>query len=136
MSADNTQRGGLSGTDVPPQTSCEQLPAGKTPALIGIDTITGVELKEPIFLPSLLPCCARLALPFMAKIIGGIRNCTSADVMVKVAVSLLDAQGARVSEYFEVLALDANEKGQFEVKLIDLPDEVTGYRISAEKFDE
>jgi hypothetical protein len=118
------------------ETSCEQLPTGKAPALIGIETMPGLELKEPIFLPSLLPCCAQLALPFMAKIIGGIRNCTSADLMVKVAVSLLDAHGARIAEYFEVLALDADEKGQFEVKLIELPDEVTGYRISAGTFDD
>lgn len=136
MSADDTQRGGVSGMNVSPQTSCEQLPAGKTPMLTGIETMPGLELKEPIFLSSLLPCCARLALPFMAKIIGGIRNCTSDDLMIKVAVSLLDAQGAPIAEYFEVLALDADEKGQFEVKLIEMPDEVTGYRISAEKFDE
>lgn len=133
MSADDTQKDGSSGVNA---TSCEQLPAAKAPGLVGIEAMPGIELKEPIFLPSLLPCCARLALPFMAKIIGGIKNCTSADLMVKVAVSLLDTRGARVSEYFEVLALDADEKGQFEVKLIELPDEVAGYRISAATFEE
>jgi hypothetical protein len=136
MSGDEIQRGAFPGMNERGETSCEQLPAGQAPALVGIGTMPGIELGEPLFLPSLLPCCAQLALPFMAKIIGAVRNCTGADLMVRVTALLLDADGARVAEYSEVLALDADEKGQFEVKLIELPDEVRGYRISAEKYDE
>ncbi len=134
MNADKTK--GKKSSVVNEPVSCEQPSSAKVPALVGIETMPGIELKDPIFLPSLLPCCAQLALPFMAKIIGDVRNCTPAEVMIEVAVSLLDGSGTRLADYSDVLALEADEKGRFEVKLIELPDEVAGYRITVAKFDE
>jgi len=95
-----------------------------------IRIIDGITLENNIFLVSQLPCCAQLALPFWAKITGRITNNRTEEMLLTVVATLLDNNGLPLAEYTDVMALDAAEKGEFEVKLTEHHDSATSYRLT------
>ncbi len=112
-----------------------ELPFGK-PRLSAVSVAQGIELRDPLFLPTLLRCCAQLALPYMAKVIGKIGNHLADEVMVKVTVALLDGREKSIGEKSDVLALEPGEWGEFEVKIVEMNTRAVRYRITVERTDE
>lgn len=95
--------------------------------------VDGILLENHLFLISLLPCCAQLALPYWAKITGRIVNQGTNEVLLNIAVTLFDDGGAPLTDYTDMIALDGGEKGEFEVKLVDYHDRAKTYTISIEE---
>jgi len=100
-----------------------------------ICTIDGITLEDNIFLISQLPCCAQLALPFWAKITGRVANSRTEEMLLTVIATLLDKNGLSLAEYTDVIALDAGEKCEFEVKLTEHHDNATAYRLSVKETE-
>lgn len=93
----------------------------------------GILLENHIFLISQLPCCAQLALPYWAKITGKISNNQREEVLLSVVVTLFDNDGSILADYSDVIALDAGEKGEFEVKLAEHHHRAETYTIIIEQ---
>lgn len=119
-----------------PGGTCAEGPAPKVPELSRLTVEPGIEIRDQLFLITpIYPCSAQLALPYMARVTGRVTN-RGEDAMIKVEVILLDAAGETVGRYSELLALDAGEKGEFDVKVIELKEGVKRYSIAIEKIDE
>jgi hypothetical protein len=110
--------------------------AGSSPRLAALSVAEGMEVRSPLLLPTLLPCCAQLALPYMAKVIGGIGNHFKDEVLEKITVVLLNEEGDPIGETSDLIALDQGEWGEFEVRIPEIGDGVRGYRINVERTDE
>lgn len=100
-----------------------------------VRTVDGITLEDHIFLISQLPCCAQLALPFWAKITGRITNNREEETLLAVVATLLDNDGLPLAQYSDVMVLDAGEKGEFEVKLIEHHDRADAYRLTVEETE-
>ena len=98
--------------------------------LRGIDSGEGVTVESHIFLVSQLPCCAQIALPYWAKIAGRIKSGLDRDVLIRVVVTLFDKYGSALSDYTDMIALDKEERGEFEVKLTEYHDRAETYAIA------
>ena len=122
-------------TDDPKERESAQSASGR-PGLSAVVAPEGIELKDPLFLPTLLPCCSQLALPYMAKVIGMIGNHLADEVMVKVTVALLDGAENTIGEGSDVVAVESREWAKFEIKIVEMNEQVKRYRITAERTDE
>jgi len=96
----------------------------------GITCVDGISFEGHVFLLSLMPCCGLLALPFWAKVSGWIVNEREEEAVLTVAVTLFDANGQRLADYSDVIAVDAGEKGTCDVKLIDFQETAETYTIA------
>jgi hypothetical protein len=108
---------------------CAQPSPDRVPDFAGISGTEGLRIDDHLFLPSLLPCCAQLALPYWAKVTGDISNDTDSDLAVVVSVALLDGGERVVERYSDRVLLDAGERSNFEVKLVEFRDKTVRYRI-------
>jgi hypothetical protein len=113
--------------------NCINDPAFRRPQCHDTKIVDGILLEDHLFLLSLLPCCSLLALPFWAKITGRIINEGTEEMLLNIKVTLLDDDGAPLTDYTDMIALDGGEKGEFEVKLIEYHDRAKTYTISIEE---
>ncbi|MBA4389861.1 MAG: hypothetical protein C0399_02865 [Syntrophus sp. (in: bacteria)] len=95
--------------------------------------VDGILLENHLFLISLLPCCAQLALPYWAKITGRIMNQRTDEVLLNIMVTLFDDCGSPLTDYTDMIALESGEKGEFEVKLVEYHDRAKTYTILIEE---
>ncbi len=100
-----------------------------------VEIAEDIELQGHLFLLSLLPCCAQLALPYWAKILGRVFNQRTDEVLLTVKVTLVDGVGSPLAAYTDNVALESGEKGEFEVKLADYQTESAAYRLAIEETD-
>jgi hypothetical protein len=89
-----------------------------------------IVLESHIFLVSQLPCCAQLALPFWAKITGKIINNRAEEVFLTIVATLFDNDGLMLAAYTDVIALDEEQKGEFEIKLVEHYDRAKTYALT------
>ena len=100
-----------------------------------IQIADGVELENHVFLVSQLPCCAQIALPFWAKITGRIKNNRAEEVLLNIAVTLFDNEGSPLADYLDTIALEKEERGEFEVKLVEFHDRAKTYNIAIKETE-
>ncbi|MDD3845400.1 MAG: hypothetical protein PHC90_03465 [Syntrophorhabdaceae bacterium] len=90
----------------------------------------GVSFEGHVFLVSLMPCCGLLALPFWAKVSGWLINERQEEAVLGIVVTLFDANAKPLADYSDVVAIEAGEKGSFDVKLIDFQETAETYSIT------
>ena len=96
----------------------------------GITCVDGISFEGHVFLLSLMPCCGLLALPFWAKVSGWLVNEREEEAVLTVVVTLFDADGKRLADYSDVIAVEAGEKGTCDVKLVDFQEMAETYTIA------
>lgn len=104
------------------QTPCATIPADTALPIRSVVVPDGIEVSDILFLTSLLPCCAQIALPYWAKITGVIRNLTAGDRRIGVTASLVTASGSVAERYTDTVDLEGGERSSFEIKLIESRD--------------
>ena len=98
-----------------------------------IEIEEGIELKNHVLYMTQLPCCARLALPFWAKITGRIGNTMGKEGLFLVTIILLDDKNREIAQATDMIALDGHEHGDFEVKLEEHQDYAKAYSIAVKE---
>ncbi|MHB8110441.1 MAG: hypothetical protein ACYDHW_10470 [Syntrophorhabdaceae bacterium] len=102
----------------------------KEPRCKDIRTIDGIIVEGQVFLPSLMPCCGLLALPFWAKVSGWLVNERQEESIVSVVVTLFDDKERILADYSDVVAIEAGQKISFDVKLLDYQEIAEMYSIA------
>lgn len=118
--------------DGPQTNGCAAQPLDVLPQFAGVSTPEGLTISGHLFLLSLMPCCAQLALPFWAKVTGDIANDRKDDLEAVVSVALLDGSRNVVERYSDRVLLDRGETSNFEVKLIEFRDRTVSYRLEVD----
>jgi hypothetical protein len=90
----------------------------------------GISFEGHVFLLSLMPCCGLLALPFWAKVSGWLVNERHEEALLSIAVTLFDKNAQPLGDYSDVIAIEAGEKGSFDVKLTDFEETSETYSIT------
>lgn len=93
-------------------------------------SIDGISVEDQVFLPSLMPCCGLLALPFWAKVSGRLTNERHEEELITVTVTLFDAHDNVLADYSDVIAVEAGQKVAFDVKLLDFQEIAETYSIA------
>jgi hypothetical protein len=117
-------------------TICSDDPAFQHLQCRDINVSEGIILEGHIFLVSLLPCCAQLALPYWAKITGRIINNNFEEMLLTIVVTVLDNDGLALADYTDVMALDGGQKGEFEVKLVEHFEMAKTYALTIKETDQ
>lgn len=107
----------------------------KEPRCTEMRSIDGISIEGQVFLPSLMPCCGLLALPFWAKVSGWLINDRSEEALIAVTVTLFDAKDTVLADYSDVIALEAGQKGAFDVKLLDFQEVAETYSIAVSDME-
>jgi hypothetical protein len=102
----------------------------KEPRCKGMCSIDGISVEGQVFLPSLMPCCGLLALPFWAKVSGWLINEREEEALITVTVTLFDTQDKVLADYSDVIAVETGQKGAFDVKLLDFQEIAETYSIA------
>jgi hypothetical protein len=116
--------------------ACKDNCSIKPPELIEIKTAGNIELTGNIFLLSPQGCCAQTVLPFWAKVMGSVKNCASEEIFIRISVKLFDSNEKVLGKYSDIIALDAGQKGVFDVKMTGYEKNISKYSIEAEEVNE
>lgn len=107
----------------------------KEPRCKDVHPLDGISIEGQIFLPSLMPCCGLLALPFWAKISGWLINERQEEALITVTVTLFDAQDTTLADYSDAIAVEAGQKAVFDVKLLDFQEIAETYSIAVSDME-
>jgi hypothetical protein len=102
----------------------------KEPRCTSVRSIDGISIEGHVFLPSLMPCCGLLSLPFWAKISGWLINERQDETLITVTVTLFDEKNDMLGLYSDVIAVESGQKGAFDVKLLDFQETAETYSIA------
>jgi len=116
--------------------TCSNNPAFQHLSCSNIDIAEGLTLENHIFLVSQLPCCAQLALPYWAKITGWIINSKSEEMLLTITATVFDKDGLALADYTDVMALDGEQKGEFEVRLVEYCGKATIYSLAIKETEQ
>ena len=108
----------------------------ETPDYAGAILQDGLELKGQTVFLSPPGCCAQTTLPFWAKVVGKVRNTTEREMLINVAVHLMDAGDRAMNIYFDIMALEAGRTGEFDVKLVKYNKNMKKYFIALKEIGE
>ena len=100
----------------PPQLSC-------------VRTEGDLELGSHAFLRPLPPCCAQIASPYWARVIGAVSNKGTREVPVKVVATLFDEGGRVLGTHSDFMLLDGGERSEFDIKITSFYDNVRTYSL-------
>lgn len=103
--------------------------ANNPPRLSYVTSGEGLELGNHAFLRPLPPCCAQIASPYWARIIGAVSNTGGREVLVKVIATLFDEEGTALGAHFDFMALDGGEKSEFDIKITSFYDHAYAYGL-------
>jgi len=106
------------------------------PELKDISTPEGIELEGHSFLLSPKACCAQTTLPYWAKVMGRIRNSSGREIIINTTVTLTGKDNATVGKHSETMIIEAGQKGEFDVKLIEPNPDIRAYSIEIIEIDE
>lgn len=77
----------------------------------------GLELKRHIVLFPPMPCCAQLAAPFWAKVIGSIVSKRDRELLIEITVTLYNQDMDVITECPEGMFLDGGGECEFDVQI-------------------
>lgn len=95
-----------------------------------------IELKKHVVLFPPLPCCAQLAAPFWAKVIGTIENKDEKEYLVEIVITLYDGQNNILKECSEVMFLENEKTGEFDIQIPHLTPCPSMYSIKINLLEE
>lgn len=107
----------------------------KEPRCTGMRSIDGISIEGQVFLPSLMPCCGLLALPFWAKVSGWLLNEREEEALITVTVTLFDDKDNALADYSDTIAVESGQKGAFDVKLLDHQEIAETYSIATSDME-
>jgi hypothetical protein len=90
-----------------------------------------LELGSHAFLRPLPACCAQIASPYWARVIGAISNKGTDEVLARVVVTLFDEEGRALGTHEDFMTLDGGEKSEFDVKITGFYDNARAYGLEA-----
>jgi len=99
------------------------------PELSFVRTAPGLEVGHHAFLRPLPACCAQIASPYWARVIGDVLNKGSDEVLIHVAAVIFDEQGLSLGEHTDFMVLDAGCKGEFDIKISTFYDNARTYGL-------
>ncbi len=108
--------------------------AGTRPEAMNSYVAEGLSLGPHTFVISPLPCCAKIALPYWARVIGSIVNDEADEACVKVTVRLFDENRNPIHENGDFMIIDGKETGEFDVKIVDFLKEARTYDIEVKRL--
>jgi hypothetical protein len=94
-------------------------------------TAKGLEFGDHAFLRPLPPCCAQSASPYWARIIGTVKNNGPIEVMVTIIATIFNGTNEAMGTHNDFMALDAGEKGEFDIKIKTFYDNAAAYGLEA-----
>ena len=101
------------------------------PELAYVKTAPGLELGNHAFLRPLPPCCAQIASPYWARVIGAVSNSRSDEALIQVIATLFDDDGTVLGTHADFMVLDGGEKSEFDIKITKFYDRVRTYGLEA-----
>jgi hypothetical protein len=105
------------------------------PRLAFIKEGEDLELGDHAFLRPLPPCCAQIASPYWARVIGSVSNKRDCEALVKVLATLFDEAGAALGTHGDFMVLDGGEKSEFDIKITSFYDNVRTYGLEVVETD-
>jgi hypothetical protein len=99
------------------------------PELSFIRTVPGLELGNHAFLRPLPACCAQIASPYWARVIGDISNNGSDEVLIHIAAVILDNDGLPLGEHTDFMVLGPGERSEFDIKISIFYDNARAYGL-------
>ena len=99
------------------------------PALCFVRTAPGLELGNHAFLRPLPACCAQIASPYWARVIGDISNNGSDEVLIHVSAIIFDEQGLSLGAHTDFMVLDPGDKSEFDIKISTFYDNACAYGL-------
>lgn len=96
----------------------------------------GLESGAVAFVVSPLPCCAKAALAFWARVIGTVRNTERCEAYVRVTVEIMDDETTCGERYSDAMILDDLQTGEFDVKIVEFRREARSYNLLLEKLSD
>ncbi len=95
-----------------------------------------LDLKRHVVLFPPMPCCAQLAAPFWAKIIGLINNRTDKELLIEATVILYDQYRNIIKECSEDMFLDGISECEFDIQIPHLMPVPSMYSIKVDIKEE
>ncbi|OPX97392.1 MAG: hypothetical protein A4E62_01521 [Syntrophorhabdus sp. PtaU1.Bin002] len=103
--------------------------------LLGIETESGIEYEWHKLVTAPPPCCSALIPLYWGRVIGCVTSARAGEITVRVAVTLFDNNAQPLDTYSDFLAIEAEEKEQFDVRIKDLPLGAKAYGITIKIVD-
>ena len=116
MNVDNKEEACAAGVQAPPELSF-------------IRTAPDLEIGHHAFLRPLPACCAQIASPYWARVIGDVFNSRADEVLIHVAAVILDEHGLSLGEHADFMVLEAGSKGEFDIKISTFYDNARAYGL-------
>ncbi len=101
------------------------------PSLAYTKSDDGIELGDHAFLRPLPPCCAKIASPYWARIIGTVVNTRSDETFVTINATFFDVHGNPVGLHNDFMVLDPGQKGEFDIRISVFYENVSTYGLEA-----
>ena len=99
------------------------------PELEYVRVAPGMEMGNHAFLRPLPVCCAQIASPYWARVIGSVSNRRADEAPVRVAATLFDKNGHVLGEHTDFMILDSGEKSEFDIKITSFYEDVRAYGL-------
>ena len=100
-----------------------------SPTLSFVRTDPGLQLGSHAFLRPLPACCAQIASPYWARVIGDVSNNGSDEVLINVSAIIFDEQGLPLGSHADFMVLDPGGKSEFDIKISTFYDNACAYGL-------
>lgn len=104
--------------------------------LIDISVPEYIELKNHLVLFPPIPCCAQLAAPFWAKVIGALLNKDKKEYLVEIVIVLYDDHKKVLKECSEAMFLESGRTGEFDIQIPHLTPIPSMYSMKIQILEE
>ena len=103
--------------------------AALPPKLEYVRVAPGLGLRNHALLRPLPVCCARIASPYWARVIGSISNKRAEEAPVRIVATLLGSNGEVLGEHSDFMILGGGDNGEFDVKITSFYEDVRAYGL-------
>ena len=101
----------------------------RPPELEYVRAADGLEIGNHAFLRPLPPCCAQIASPYWARVIGSVSNKRAHEAPVRVIATLYDKNGHTLGEHADFMILDSGDESEFDIKITSFYENVRAYGL-------
>jgi hypothetical protein len=105
--------------------------ASRSPLLAYTKSEGGLKFGDHAFLTPLTPCCAKIASPYWARIIGTIVNTGPDETFATINATFFDESGIAMGMHNDSMILDPGQKGEFDIKVPVFYEGVRTYGLEA-----
>ena len=105
------------------------------PELEYVRVAPGIDMGNHAFLRPLPVCCAQIASPYWARVIGSISNKRADEAPVRVIATLFGPKGETLGEHTDFMILDSGDESGFDVKITSFYEDVRAYSLEVTDDD-